>query len=309
MLFTRPANYFFYVDIAVCLVRLFFFGLCNFVQCLFFLPFAFLSILLALTYTHYTTSLPPIIYNFKIKPYNNIDATGNGGFKIVGAHTDSPVLKIKPVSKRTAHGYIQCGVETYGGGLWHTWMDRELSLAGRVIVRKESGGFEAKLVHIKRPLLRVPNLCIHLQSGEERAALKINKETHLEPILSMVAESLNKEGEDEEGDSRHAPELMRILAEELGCKPSDIQDLELSLCDVQEGQCWGANNEFLSSPRLDNQSHCYSSMAALINYGAKKELVDADVDVSVIALFDHEEVGSQSAVGAGSPIMKEAVGQ
>lgn len=188
-------------------------------------------------------------------------------------------------------------------------MDRELSLAGRVIVRKESGGFEAKLVHIKRPLLRVPNLCIHLQSGEERAALKINKETHLEPILSMVAESLNKEGEDEEGDSRHAPELMRILAEELGCKPSDIQDLELSLCDVQEGQCWGANNEFLSSPRLDNQSHCYSSMAALINYGAKKELVDADVDVSVIALFDHEEVGSQSAVGAGSPIMKEAVGQ
>ena len=188
-------------------------------------------------------------------------------------------------------------------------MDRELGLAGRVIVKKDAGGFEAKLVHIKRPLLRVPNLCIHLQSGEERAAFKVNKETHLEPVLALVAESLNKGGEGEEGDARHAPELIRILAEELGCKPSAIQDMELSLCDTQDGRCWGANNEFLSSPRLDNQIHCYSSMAALINYGAKKDLVDADVDVSVIALFDHEEVGSQSAVGAGSPIMKEAVGR
>ena len=113
-----------------------------------------------------------------------------GGIKIVGAHTDSPVLKLKPTSKKTAHGYVQVAVECYGGGLWHTWFDRELTVAGSVIV--ESGGsFERRLVHVSRPLLRVPNLCIHLQSGEERKQFAPNKEDHLVPILSMVEEQLN----------------------------------------------------------------------------------------------------------------------
>jgi aspartyl aminopeptidase len=103
--------------------------------------------------------------------------------------------------------------------------------------------------------------------------------------------------------------LINILAEELGCEPKAIQDFELTLCDTQGAQCWGANAEFLSSPRLDNQAHCYSSMKALINYSSKQAQVDADVDISLVAMFDHEEVGSQStgygalpALAANAPL-------
>jgi aspartyl aminopeptidase len=104
---------------------------------------------------------------------------GNG-FNIVGAHTDSPVLKLKPCSKKSASGCIQINVETYGGGLWHTWFDRELTLAGAVIVREADGSFSKTLVHLRRPLLRIPNLCIHLTTAEERGKFAPNKETHLQ---------------------------------------------------------------------------------------------------------------------------------
>jgi aspartyl aminopeptidase len=113
---------------------------------------------------------------------------GNG-FKVIGAHTDSPNLRVKPRSKRSNAGITQLSVECYGGGLWHTWFDRDLSLSGRVMLRAASGGFEQRLVRIPRPVLRVPTLCIHLQSTEEREAFKVNKEDHLPPFLiaSLIA--------------------------------------------------------------------------------------------------------------------------
>jgi aspartyl aminopeptidase len=113
---------------------------------------------------------------------------GNG-FKVIGAHTDSPNLRVKPRSKRSNAGITQLSVECYGGGLWHTWFDRDLSLSGRVMLRSASGGFEQRLVRIPRPVLRVPTLCIHLQSTEEREAFKVNKEDHLPPFLiaSLIA--------------------------------------------------------------------------------------------------------------------------
>ena len=92
--------------------------------------------------------------------------TDGSGFKIIGAHTDSPNLKLKPKTKRSANGVIQLNVESYGGGLWHTWFDRDLSLAGRVIVRNEDGTYTPRLVRIDRPILRIPNLCIHLRSPD-----------------------------------------------------------------------------------------------------------------------------------------------
>lgn len=238
-----------------------------------------------------------------------------GGFKIVGAHTDSPVLKLKPVSKKSAFGYMQIGVECYGGGLWHTWFDRDLSVAGSVVVAGDDGTFSRRLVHITRPLFRVPNLCIHLQSADERKAFAPNKENHLQPIISTIEQELNKK-QDEAGDKeddggkldeRHAPELLRILGEELGCHPSAIKELELSLCDTQGGSTWGSRNEFLSSPRLDNQCHCFTSMKGLIDFANDDAAVAKDEGVSLIALFDHEEVGSQSACGAGSPVMADAI--
>ncbi|EKX51447.1 hypothetical protein GUITHDRAFT_84989 [Guillardia theta CCMP2712] len=226
------------------------------------------------------------------------------GYKIVGAHTDSPVLKVKPVSKKNASGYMQLGVECYGGGLWHTWLDRELSLAGCAIV-EENGVYRRKLVHMKRPVLRIPSLCIHLQTADERAKLDLNKETHLVPILAMVNEELNKTSA-EGADSRHAPELLSALAEELGCTAAAIKDLDLTLYDTQPEQIWGLKNEFLSSPRLDNQAHCFTALEALVSYTSSPEF-NKDPYVSAVVCFDHEEVGSTSAHGAGSPIIKELV--
>ena len=114
---------------------------------------------------------------------------------IKSAHTDSPNLKVKPVSKRSGSGLVQVNVECYGGGLWHTWFDRDLSIAGRVIVKSsdeaisQSGQqFQQRLVKIKHPILRVPNLCIHLKTPEERDAFKVNKEDHMIPILCSEVE-------------------------------------------------------------------------------------------------------------------------
>merc|ERR1719228_3081703 len=219
-----------------------------------------------------------------------------GEFKIIGAHTDSPVLKVKPVSAKTAHGYIQVGVECYGGGLWHTWFDRDLTLAGCVIVSKQEGGFERRLVHIKRPILRVPNLCIHLQSAEERKGFSPGKETHLQPILGLLEADLNTEKESP--DKRHSSQLLTLLSEEVGCRPDQIKDLELTLCDTQPGAVWGVNREMLSCPRLDNQVHCYTGLKALLE---TSQDLSTDTGVSMLVCFDHEEIGSDSAQGAGSP--------
>merc|ERR1719153_1001789 len=227
-----------------------------------------------------------------------------GEFKVIGAHTDSPVLKVKPISAKTAHGYVQVAAECYGGGLWHTWFDRDLTLAGCVVLEEE-GSFVRRLVNIKRPILRVPSLCIHLQSADERASFAPNKETNLQPILAMVESALNKEKmENEKYDKRHCSQLLSLLCEELKCEPQQIKDLELTLCDTQAGAVWGASMEFLSSPRLDNQVHCYTGLSALLDHSKD---ISQDTGVSMLVCFDHEEIGSDSAVGAGSPIMSEAI--
>lgn len=222
-----------------------------------------------------------------------------GEFKVIGAHTDSPVLKVKPISARTSHGYMQVGVECYGGGLWHTWFDRDLTLAGSVIVDMSDGRFERQLVNLERPVLRIPSLCIHLQTAEERKAFSPNKETHLQPILAMVGEDLNKEDK-----SEHSSKLLKLLSEALGVEQQQIKGIELSLADTQPGQIWGADNEFLSCARLDNQVHCYTGLTALLDHSSD---ISEDSGVSMLVCFDHEEVGSDSMVGAGSPVMSEAI--
>merc|ERR1711913_267704 len=119
---------------------------------------------------------------------------------------------------------------------------------------------------------------------------------------AMVQESLNKA---EEGvDSRHCPALLSLLAAELGVEAAQIRDLELTLCDTQPGTIWGLSNEFLSSPRLDNQVHCYTGLSALLDHSRD---ISQDTGVSMLVCFDHEEIGSDSAQGAGSPVMSEAI--
>ena len=257
---------------------------------------------------------------------------GNG-ITSIGAHTDSPCPKLKPNPHKEAAGYVQIGLQTYGGGLWHTWFDRDLGIAGRVIVRRPGGKLSHELVKIDRPILRIPNLAIHLETAEERAAFKVNKETHLPAVLASSfkaqlggaaaaaapAAAATEEGEPEPkrqqvgpkgGSSRAAKQqptlLLSLLSEELQCAPADIADLELQLCPVEPSAIGGARREFIFSGRLDNLASCFCATKALVACAEESSLA-AEANVRMIALFDHEEVGSCSAHGAGSTIMPEAI--
>jgi aspartyl aminopeptidase len=237
-------------------------------------------------------------------------APGNG-FKVIGGHTDSPNLKIKPRSKRSSSGCTQLAVECYGGGLWHTWFDRDLGVSGRVFVRNsESGIVEQKLIRIDRAILRVPTLAIHLNSEDERKAFAVNKEDHLSPLLAMEAQKVltgeKKELTKDGWNEYQEPILLQMISEELDIPIESIADFELNLFDCQRASLGGAYSEFIHSARLDNLASCFLAVRALIDYVEEGKLAD-DEDVSLVALFDHEEVGSNSAVGAGSPIMGESV--
>ena len=242
---------------------------------------------------------------------------GNG-FKVIGGHTDSPNLKIKPRSKRSGSGCIQLAVECYGGGLWYTWFDRDLGISGRVLVRGEDGKIEQQLVKIDRALLRIPNLAIHLQTAAEREAFKVNKEDHLVPILSMEVQKAltgsGSGGDDSESNSNEdgwteyqEPILLQMLAAEMDVDVANIIDFELNLFDVQKASLGGAYSEFVHSARLDNLASCFMAVEGLVQYTSEEGALASDEDISLVALFDHEEIGSDSATGAGSPIMGEAV--
>lgn len=228
---------------------------------------------------------------------------------MVGGHTDSPNLRVRPVSKRSKEGYLQCSVETYGGGLWATWFDRDLSLAGRVIVSTSDthAKFVSRLVHIRRPLLRVPTLAIHL-NRTQNDAFKFNQEDNLQPILGL-ADALNSSAEPSEAvgtptmSQKHHPVLLELLSEELGCPVSHIQDFELSLFDTQPPAAGGLNNEFVFSPRVDNQMTCFCATEALIDSVEKAGALSDASSIRAIALFDNEEVGSVSYQGAESNLV------
>jgi len=152
-------------------------------------------------------------------------------------------------------------------------------------------------------------LLLRSQTGEERAAFKYNKEDHLQPILALADTTLS--GKDAAGvdnfASGHEPMLLQEVAKSLGIETSQIADFELALYDTQKAALGGLSGEFLSSARLDNQATCITSTLALIDYANDAASLAKDTDISLIALFDHEEVGSASASGAGSPVMGEAV--
>mmetsp|Transcript_11207 Transcript_11207/g.9584 ORF Transcript_11207/g.9584 Transcript_11207/m.9584 type:complete len:227 (+) Transcript_11207:60-740(+) len=142
------------------------------------------------------------------------------GFKIVGAHTDSPCLRLAPISKSEKFNYNQACVQTYGGGLWYTWLDRDLTLAGRVIYKSEDGKtLKEELVNLKKPVCSIPNLCIHLRDAAQREKLELNKETELRPIFSnQVYAALTGESTEDNKNQKHYSKLLEILAKELNIK-------------------------------------------------------------------------------------------
>ena len=212
----------------------------------------------------------------------------SGGFRIVGAHTDSPNLRIKPQPDIDADGYRQLGVEPYGGVLLHTWLDRDLSLAGRVTLRGEPEP-RTLLIDFARPLLRIPNLAIHLQRELNKKGLKLNAQQHMAPIFGL-------------GD---LPPLRELLVSELQVQnqieivASDVLAFDLMTYDVQPSVVSGLRGEFIHAARIDNLASCHAGLTALIGAGSAA----LPQYTRVVALYDHEEVGSRSAQGAASPLL------
>ena len=239
---------------------------------------------------------------------------------MIGAHTDSPCLRVKPVSSKTAVGYMQIGVETYGGGIWHSWFDRDLSLAGRLLV-KEGDNFTQKLVKIDKPLLRIPTLAIHLH---RQSSFDPNKETELYPIVGLAQTELNKgakkdedakmEDKDDEDfkplkemPDRHHPQVMDVVAKEAGVSAADIVDFELVLYDTQKSCVGGINDEFIFSPRLDNMGMTFCSIMGLLASVESPTALDNDSTIRLTVCFDHEEIGSVSAQGAQSNLLPSVI--
>ncbi|MFM2418923.1 MAG: putative aminopeptidase 2 [Pseudomonadota bacterium] len=215
-------------------------------------------------------------------------APEDAGFRLIGAHTDSPTLRIKPQPELVREGYRQLAVEVYGGALYSTWLDRDLSIAGRVVVRDGAGRVAGKLVRLDDIALRIPNLAIHLNRGVNDG-FALNAQQHLVPVLGL-------------GD-RPGFSLRDTLAGALqrtgeGVPADDILAWDLSLYALEPGRVGGLSSEFLFAPRLDNLAGCHGAVAALLgSAGARAE-------TRGIVLFDHEEVGSQSARGAGSSMLR-----
>ena len=234
-------------------------------------------------------------------------------FKIIGAHTDSPSLRIAPNSYNPKGKIERYNVQYYGGGLWFTWLDRDLSLAGKVIFKDNEGKLTSKIIQVEEPIFFIPNCPPHLKSGSERESLTINKENHLKPLIATlkVNEILNeeKEKEDDENpkDKKLGKTLRKIILKELNkdCeKPiinsgEQIIDYDLVLYDSQSPNLIGLNKEFLASGRLDNLGSSIPALYAMIN-ASKDELLAEQSSINIIALFDNEEIGSMTYQGADS---------
>ncbi|MDQ6696691.1 MAG: M18 family aminopeptidase [Actinomycetota bacterium] len=209
-------------------------------------------------------------------------------FRLIGAHTDSPNLKVKPKPDTGRAGWRQLGVEVYGGALVNSWLDRDLGLSGRVMVHGAAGP-EARLVLFDRALLRVPQLAIHLDREVSSKGLLLNPQQHLTPVWGV--------GHRDEGGFR------RFLAEELDCAATDVLSWDVMTHDVTAPSVLGVEGELLASGRLDNLCSCWAAITALIE-AAEHGQHGAATAIPAICLYDHEEIGSSSATGADGVLLR-----
>jgi len=215
-------------------------------------------------------------------------ALTDSGFRIVGAHTDSPGLRLKPQAAFSSDGLVRIGVEVYGGPILATFTDRDLSIAGRITVRT-TNGHDTKLLKFDDALMRLPNLAIHMNREVNDKGLVLNKQTELPLLFAESEDGIEAE-----------KQFLSYIAQALKVEAKDILTFELNVFDTQKGTLWGANQEFIANSQLDNLASCHAAITALLTSKQQSS-------TSICALFDHEEVGSESATGASGSFLADVI--
>lgn len=210
------------------------------------------------------------------------------GLRLIGAHTDSPGLRLKPKAPHAADGLVRLGVEVYGGPILATFTDRDLSLAGRVNVRT-AAGHEARLLQFQRSVVRLPNLAIHMNRDVNENGLKLHKQNELPLLFAMAEQHIDSD-----------TKFRSVLADQLEVDAADILNWEICTYDTQPGSFWGPELEFIADSQLDNLASCHAALTALL-------ISETPEATAMVALFDHEEVGSESAAGAGGSFVQDVL--
>jgi len=205
------------------------------------------------------------------------DGEADAPFTVIGAHTDSPNLRIKPLPDTATAGFRQLGVEVYGGVLLNSWLDRDLGISGRVDLRDG-----ARLLRIDEPLLRIPQLAIHLDREISDRGLSLNRQQHMRPVWGTGTGT--------------TVDFRWLIAEALDVGADDVLAWDLMTHDLTPSTICGADRSMIAAPRLDNQMSCWAAIEALIAAADSGRR-------TLVCLFDHEEVGSQSSSGAGSILL------
>jgi aspartyl aminopeptidase len=213
------------------------------------------------------------------------------GFKMIGAHTDSPGLRIKPNAATGVDGLLRLGVEIYGGPILATFTDRDLSLAGRINYKDTNNNIVSSLINFDRPLLRLPNLAIHMNRMVNEEGLTLHKQNELPLILSALAQECLPQ-----------TYFSELLQEQSACETERILSWDLAVYDTQKGAFWGAENEFYANSQLDNLASCHAALQGLLD-----DTVLENEATLVCAFFDHEEIGSESNKGADGSFLGDVL--
>ncbi len=212
---------------------------------------------------------------------------------IGAAHTDFPCLHIKPVAEFESRGYLRINTEIYGGPILNTWLDRPLSIAGRVLLKSDDIYVPREvIVDFERPVLTIPNLAVHY-NRDVNDGVKLTKQNDMLPLLGMLNDKLNRDSY-----------FLDMLAKEIKEKKEDILDFDLYVYNAEEPTFIGANKEMLSSPRLDNITSCLALVEGMINSDNSDNSAPRNSGLNVIALFDNEEIGSETKQGADSELLR-----
>lgn len=219
-------------------------------------------------------------------------APSDAGFKIVGAHTDSPGFRIRPHAANVNSGFARLGVEIYGGPILATFTDRDLSLAGRISYLDEHGKLSYRLVRFDQPLLRLPNLAIHMNRGVNEDGLKLHKQNELPLLLAQLT-----------GEQLPQPYFLALLEQAGSIAAAQILSWDLAVYDTQKGALWGANREFYANSQIDNLASCHAGLQALL----EDTILNDARSTLVCAFFDHEEIGSESHIGAAGSFLADTL--